>query len=85
VYHVSFIDELSRNTCIYFLMKKSEVFDKFKEFKALVENQTDKIIKVLRKDNGREFCRNEFEEFCKKCGIERKNINPYTPQQNGVT
>jgi transposase InsO family protein len=85
VYHVSFIDDLSRNTCIYFLMKKSEVFDKFKEFKALVENQTDKIIKVLRTDNGREFCRNEFEEFCKKCGIERKKITPYTPQQNGVT
>jgi len=38
VYYVSFIDDLSRNTLIYFLKKKSEVFDKFKEFKALVEN-----------------------------------------------
>jgi transposase InsO family protein len=39
---------------------------------------------VLRKDNGREFHRNEFEEFCKKCGISRKNTTPYTPQHNGV-
>jgi hypothetical protein len=61
VYYVSFIDDFSRNTWIYFLRKKSEVFDKFKEFKALVENQTEKKIKVLRTDNGGEFCRNEFE------------------------
>ena len=59
---------------------KSEVFDRFKEFKALVENQTDKRIKVLRTDNGGEFCGNEFEEFYKKCGVERKNTTPYTSQ-----
>ena len=57
VYYVSFIDKFSRNTWIYFLRKKSEVFDKFKEFKALVENQTEKKIKALRTDNGGEFCK----------------------------
>jgi transposase InsO family protein len=36
-------------------------------------------------DNGGEFYRNEFEEFCKKCGIARQKNTPYTPQQNGVT
>jgi hypothetical protein len=61
MYYVSFIDEFSRNTWIYFLRNKSEVFDRFKYFKSLVENQTEKRIKVLRTDNGREFCRNEFE------------------------
>jgi hypothetical protein len=60
MYYVSFIDDFSRNTWIYFLKKKSEVFDRFKELKSLVENQTKKIIKVLRTDNGREFCGNEF-------------------------
>eukprot|EP00253_Pinus_taeda_P002521 PITA_02521 len=62
----------------------SLVFDRFKEFKALVENQTKKKIKVLRTDNDGEFCSKEFEEFCKKCGIARKKTTPYTPQQNGV-
>jgi hypothetical protein len=71
MYYVSFIDEFLRKTWIYFLRKKSEVFDRVKEFKALVENQTEKQIKVLRSDNGREFRGNEFEEFCKKCGIAR--------------
>jgi hypothetical protein len=52
LYCVSFIDYFSSNTWIYFLRKKSEVFDKFKEFKALVENQIDKKIKVFRTENG---------------------------------
>ena len=38
MYYVS-LDDFSRKTWIYFLRKKSEVFDRFKEFKALVENQ----------------------------------------------
>jgi hypothetical protein len=84
VYYVSFIDDFSRNTWIYFLRKKSKVFDKFKEFKSLVENQTGKKIKVLRTDNGGEFYGNEFLEFYKKCGISRKKTTPYTPQQDGV-
>ena len=69
VYYVSFIDEFSRNTWIYFSGKKSEDFEKFKEFKALVENYTKNKIKVLRTNNGGEFGKKEFEEFCKKCGI----------------
>ena len=33
VYYVSFIDDFSHNTWIYFLKGKSEVFSKFKEYK----------------------------------------------------
>jgi hypothetical protein len=61
MYYVSFIDDFSRNTWIYFLMNKSYVFDKFEEFKPLIENQTEKKIKVLRIDNGEELCGNEFQ------------------------
>eukprot|EP00253_Pinus_taeda_P010242 PITA_10242 len=61
VYYVSFINDLSRNTWIYFLKKKFEVFDRFKRFKALVENQTEKKIKLLRTNNGGEFCSKKFE------------------------
>ena len=56
MYYVSFIEDFSRNKWIYFLKKKSEAFGRFKEFKVLVENQTEKKIKVLRTDNGGEFC-----------------------------
>ena len=84
MYYVSFIDDFTRNTWIYFLRNKFEVFDRFKEFKALVENQIEKIIKVLRIDNDGEFCGNEFEEFCKNYSIARQETTPYTPQNNGV-
>ena len=39
-YYVVFIDDFSRKTWIFFLKAKAEVFRCFKEFKALVENQT---------------------------------------------
>ena len=37
-YYVSFIDDFSRKTWVYFMNNKDEVFSKFKEFKALIEN-----------------------------------------------
>ena len=46
-YFVTFIEDHSRKTWIYFLKNKDEVFSQFKEFKALVENLTGKQIKVL--------------------------------------
>jgi transposase InsO family protein len=84
VYYVSFIDDFSRKTWIYFLKTKSEVFNKFKEFKALVENISEKKINILRSDNGGEFTLDEFKAFCKEVGIKRELTTPYNPQQNGV-
>jgi IS30 family transposase len=63
---------------------KGQVFQRFQEFKALVENQTRKKIKVLRSDNGGEYTSNEFNDFCVREGIKREVTVPYNPQQNGV-
>ena len=43
-------------TWIYFLKKKLEVFERFLEFKGLVENQINRKIKVLRAEIGGELC-----------------------------
>ena len=51
VYYVSFIDDFSRKNWIYFLKGKNEVFSKFKEFKALVDNHIQRKTKTLRSDN----------------------------------
>ena len=48
VYYVSFIDDFSRKTWIYFMKNKDDVFSKFKEFKALNENHTEKKIKTFQ-------------------------------------
>ena len=84
VYYVSFIDEYSRKTWIYFLKGKDEAFERFKEIKALVENLSEKKIKTLRSDNRREFASNEFKYFCKEDGIKRELTIPYNPQHIGV-
>jgi len=52
LYYTTFINEFSRKTWIYYLNHKDEAFETFKEFKALVENQTGKKIKIFRSDNG---------------------------------
>ena len=46
-YYVSFIDDFSRKTWVYFMKNKDEVFSKFKEFKALIENHTENKIKTF--------------------------------------
>ena len=47
VYYVSFIYDFSCKTWIYFLKRKNEVFNKFKENKSLVKNHTERKIKTL--------------------------------------
>jgi hypothetical protein len=83
-YYVSFIDDYSRKTWIYLLKTKDEVFSKFKKFKALIENLSEKKIKILKSDNGGEYTSKEFVIFCKDVGIKRELTTPYNPQQNGV-
>ena len=77
IYYVSFIDDYSRKTWIYFLKSKGEVFGKFQEFKAPVENLTERNIKMLRSCNGGYFTSNEFSYFCKEVGIKRELSTPY--------
>ena len=74
VYYVFFIDDFCRKAWIYFLKNKDEVFRKFKEFKALIKNHTEKKIKTFRSDNDGEFTSNEFKELCKVIGITPDSI-----------
>ena len=70
---------------LYLMHHKSETFEKFKEFKAEVENQRGKSIKSLRSDRGGEYLLGEFrEEILKDHGITSQMSAPGQPQQNGV-
>lgn len=83
-YFITFIDDCSRYTHVYLLKHKDEAFDKFKAFKALVENQLGRKIKALRSDRGGEYFSSEFSSFCEENGIIHQTSAPYTPQQNGL-
>ena len=81
---MTFIDDHSRFTWVYFLCSKSEVFRTFTEFLAYIDNQFSTSIKTLRIDSGGEYLSIEFQAFlASKCIIHQRSC-PFTPQQNGV-
>ena len=94
-YMLTFTDDYSRYTTVYFLKSKSEVLSKFQEFVNSVEKHTghqitklnilaEDDVKVLRSDNGGEYTSNNFAKFCGEKGISHEFTVPYCPQQNGV-
>ena len=93
-YFVTFTDDFSRYTTVYFMKNKSEVFSMFKEYANLVENKTGckikklnfwSTVKSVRSDNGGEYLSKAFHAFCVEKGISHQLTNPYTPEQNGVS
>ena len=94
-YMLTFTDDFSRYTTVYFIKSKSEVLSKFMEYVSSVEKHTgyqikklnilaEEDIKVLRSDNGGEYTSNDFTKFCAEKRISHEFTEPYCPQQNGV-
>ena len=83
-YFLSIVDDKTRKVWLMFLKTKDETFERFCEWKQLVEKQINKKVKVLRTDNGLAFCNLKFDEFCRKQEIERHHTCTCTPQQNGI-
>jgi hypothetical protein len=54
-YFLTFIDDFSRNTWIYFLKHKSDALGCFQQFKLLVEKNSDFYIKCIMTDKGGEY------------------------------
>ena len=59
-YFVTFTDDFSRFGQIDLMRHKSDSFEKFKEYKALVERQLGKEIKTLQPDRGGEYLLGHF-------------------------
>ncbi|KAG7196524.1 hypothetical protein KM043_018550 [Ampulex compressa] len=83
-YFLTFTNDFSRWTKVYFLKNKSEVSSKFSEYRHYAETQTGRKVKTLQSDNGKEFCNAKMNDILKILGIRRPLSTPYTPQQNGA-
>ena len=83
-YFVTFIDDKSWYVWLYVLKSKSEVFSKFRDWKAMVEWSTGRKFNVLRSDNSREYKSEKFDQYLKSEGIRHELTVPKSPQQNGV-
>jgi hypothetical protein len=81
-YFITFID--LRYAHVYPMKTRAEAKDKFTIYKALVENQHNTSIKVIRSDNAPEYTEGRFKEIIIKAGIHHETTTPYSPQQNGV-
>ena len=82
-YFISFIDDFSRKLWVYLIKGKSVAFTIFKSFKAHVEVESGCKIKILRSNRGGEYTTNEFQDYCRKNGMQQFTT-AYTPQQNGI-
>lgn len=90
---ITFTDDYSCYGYIYPIKERSEALDKFKIFKAEVEKQHDRKIKVVRSDRGGEYYGRHtpygqvlgpFAKFLQENGIVAQYSAPGEPQQNGV-
>jgi IS30 family transposase len=79
---VSFIDDYSKFTWIYLLRCKSEVFQYFLEFQALVEHQFNHKIITVQSDWGGGYER--LNSFFRRVSISHHVSCPHTHYKNGV-
>ena len=92
-YFISFIDDFSRYMYLYMLHNKNEALDVFKVFKAEVEKQCGKQIKIMRSNRGGEYygrymedgqALGPFAKFLQENGIVAQYTMLGSPDQNGV-
>ena len=83
-YAVSFVDDFTHFVWTYSIHKKSDVFQTFKIWLELVENQSNHRLKVFRSDRGGEYESLEFKTFLESRGIIHQTSVADCPQQNGV-
>ncbi|KAL0428028.1 UNVERIFIED_CONTAM: hypothetical protein Slati_2977600 [Sesamum latifolium] len=63
---------------------QSEAFERLKEFRLEVENQTDRKIKTIRSDQREKYLSGEFIDYLKKNGLLSQWTPSGTPQLNDV-
>ncbi|XP_071704157.1 uncharacterized protein [Rutidosis leptorrhynchoides] len=61
-----------------------QVFDNLVQFYNLLKNRFNVSIKIIRSNNGTEFCNSNVQSFCDSKGIFHQTSCSYTPQQNGI-
>jgi transposase InsO family protein len=83
-YCLMIVDDYSRFTWVYFLQDKSNVFETFKSFSILAQNQFDFDIKKVRSDNGSELKNARIDKYCDDKGIKHEFSSKYTLEQNGI-
>lgn len=83
-YLLTFVDEYSRKTFVYFLKLKCEEDQRVREFVDYVERQTGDKVRHLRSDDGGEYGSKALNDFLKQWGILFQKTEPCTPKENRI-
>ena len=83
-YVITFTDDYSRFSFVFFMARKSESFAMFMQFQAIAEGESGKEIGTLRTDGAGEYKSAEFQSNLTKNKINHEETIPHTPEQNGV-
>src|SRR6202522_895751 len=83
-YYISFTDDHSRYSNVYFLYAKSEAYTAYQYYESWFKTQHDTRIKTLRSDRGGEYLTQDFSNHLKAAGTIRALTVHDTPEHNGV-
>ena len=83
-YFITFTNDYSIFGYVCQMKWKSKAFEKFKKFRAEVENQLGKRIKAIQSDRGGKYLLGDFKDYLIENRIVSQMTAPGTPQQNGV-
>lgn len=83
-YMLTFIDDFSRFTKVFFLQRKSETEAKLKEYVEMAKTKFLRKPKMMRSDRGGEYIGKSITSLLNGEGIQTQFTAAYSPQQNGV-
>jgi hypothetical protein len=83
-YYVFFIDDHTRYCWVCLMKHRSEFFEIYTAFRALIKTQHSVVIKCFRCDLGGEYTSNKFYQLLTLDGTIHQTSCTNTPEQNGV-
>ena len=78
------VDDFSHYSWVYFLVRKDEVFSRFRSLALRLFKEFSSALKAIHSDNSTEFKNYLFDAFYIEHGIEHQFFAPRIPQQNGM-
>ena len=85
---MTFVDDSTSYSWVYFLKHKSEAMNAIKLFVqetgGYLKNAPKHMIRIWRSDNAKEFLSQAIQKFCNEHGIVHETSIPYNPEQMGV-
>jgi hypothetical protein len=82
-YFLTVVDHATDYSIVQALKTKDQAPSAIKSTIEWLETQTDRKVKAIRTDNGKEYVNKALDDYLKSKGIHHEGTIPYSPQMNG--